>query len=458
MIWLRSVLLVGFCAPLAAQSVRNFDDQDLQRVVDGLLPVIEKVCGRKFQQPPVAYLADSVDMMRILRVELKARTEAELKGQSRSRIRRALQMRAGLLSQGMIGKLEFASGELLVVPSKVRMSISVLGIDYANELAILKLIIAHEMIHALQDQEIGFSKRYAQASTIAKQEDLVLRTEGHAVMCSELVITELGLADAVDPMRLIFAGGVDRRNNTGVALEMREVRSRDAVNYLASSDIFYAAQKASGQEAAWSLVAQEGLRLPFLRSSKEPQALANLLDCFADVGQHLAPKNWTAGRLGLPVVSLLSAHFLRYDDALQLLASCEGGATWQAFGASPVVRRKVVAMRFKDAASATAFRELSEWCAIEDLWLAETYRYRKVAADLELAGPSKKRAKAVDMPFPAGFVGRVFRQEKKGGRTEVQLHWIQSGALLLEVTCVNAPLVDGVLEAAAESIFTRLKS
>ena len=114
--WLCNALLVALCAPLAAQSVRSFDDDDLQRVVDELLPVIEKVCGRKFQSPPVAYLADSVDMERILRVELKAITESELKGQPRSRIRSALQMRAGLQSQGLIGKFEISSGELLVVP------------------------------------------------------------------------------------------------------------------------------------------------------------------------------------------------------------------------------------------------------------------------------------------------------------------------------------------------------
>lgn len=455
--WLCNALLVALCAPLAAQSVRSFDDDDLQRVVDELLPVIEKVCGRKFQSPPVAYLADSVDMERILRVELKAITESELKGQPRSRIRRALQMRAGLQGQGLIGKFEFSSGELLVVPSKVRLSMGVLGLDYSNEVAILKLIIAHEMIHALQDQEIEFGERYRQAGTIAQQEDLVLRTEGHAVMCSELVIAEMGIGDAVGPMRDIFAGGVDPRGKTGSLLDAREVRSLVSVNYLASSDVFYAVQKASGHEAAWDLVAQSGSRLPFLRSSKEPQALANLVDSLVGVEEHLAPKNWTVGRLGLSVAVLLSSNFLRYEQALQLLASCQGGATWQAFGASPVIRRKLQALRFQDEASATAFRELAQWCAVEDLWLAETYAFRKMAAELDLGPSTRERAKVVEMASSAGFVVRALKQKKRTARADVQLYWFQSGASLLEVLCVNSPLEDGALEAAAASIFARLK-
>ena len=67
---LKTKLLPPYDQGLAAL-LADLDDRGLQQLVLQLQPVVEKVCGRKFQRPPVAVLPDSGDMMRVFRVELE---------------------------------------------------------------------------------------------------------------------------------------------------------------------------------------------------------------------------------------------------------------------------------------------------------------------------------------------------------------------------------------------------
>ena len=442
---------------LLGQSVRNFEDDDLQNVVDELRPVIERVCGKKFLEAPVAYLADSGDMMRLLRVEMKSAVEREYRGQPRSRIQRALQLRADVQSAGVMGKLEFASGELLVVPSKVRLLLAALELEGVDELAVLKCVIAHEMIHALQHQHLGLAQRFAQLPNVAALDDLNLRIEGHAVCYSEMAIAELGITAGIKPMRAIFQGDVVGRSNTGASLDLRHAASSSTISYLRSAKIFRAVHEASGTEATWRMVAEAGAGISFLRSSKEGKSLADLTVCFDDVDRLLAPKTWTVGKSELSVLQLLSSNYLKYEESLELLQSCEGGAHLHAMGVTPLLHRRVVAMRFEDEQAATRYRRLSEWCAEEDLALARSYQYRKIAEELDLGPTGRERPKTVDGPAWNGFVSRSLVQERKGSRQAAQLVWVQSGRILIEILWVNSPIAEGDLRVATKMIVESLR-
>lgn len=412
-----------------------------------LQPVVEKVCGRKFKRPPVAVLSDGGDMMRVFRVELAPQVSAMYKGQAKSRIRRAIQLRADILGSSVIGKYEFASGEVLVVPKRILQNLAIFGdpnddgdyqgIDPAN---VLRLFVAHELVHALQDQEMQLGKRYASTTRMDVIDSLVLRTEGHAVMASELVMQELGLAKTKKVGRAIIAGSNKPLKENGSLLASRMSRCRSALLYLTGADLMYEVREQGGNDKVWQVLTNDRTLAQLLRPRVAAHKISNLQACFDGIDEQLAGRRWLVGRNVFSQISQLSENYAERDQALQLLGHCRGAAEWLANGPSPFSWRAVTALRFVDAESATSYRELAERCAV---------------LDLSIAIGSEVSAEAG--PVLAGAVSRRLVQQKDLGRVPVQLHWFQRGEHLVQVTLANAPVADEVLAAAAGKVLSGLK-
>jgi len=431
---------------LTAQDLGHLDDDGLQKLVVELQPVVEKVCGRKFKQPPVAVLSDSGDMMRVFRVELGPQVTAMYKGQARSRIRRALQLRADMLGASVIGKYEFASGEVLVVPERVMQNLAIFGEpdnddgdpgrDPAN---VLRLFVAHELVHALQDQEMQFGKRYAATTRMDVIDSLALRTEGHAVMASELVMEELGLTTTKKVAPAIISGSQKPLQGTGSFLESRMNRCRSALLYLTGADLMYEARKQGGNDKVWQILHGDETLAQLLRPRDVSHKIVNLKACFDGIEDQLASRTWIVGRNVFSEIQQLSENYAEREKALQLLAKCRGAAEWMANSASPFSWRAATSLRFVDAETATEYRELAERCAVLDLTLA-----------------LGKAVKAEAGPELSDSVSCVLVQHEGLGRAQVSLHWFQRGKHLVQVTMANAPLADEVLTAVAEKVLSGL--
>lgn len=433
--WLCMALLPGsmLVAQDAQTALRNLEDEDLDALVAELRPVVEKVCGRKFQQPPIAVLADAGDMMRVFRIELEPQIAALYQGQPARRIQRALQLRADTVGLSAIGKLELASGEVLVVPERVTANVRALGLQDVDELAVLKLFVAHELVHALQQQEIALGKRYAAMTAADEIDSLVMRTEGHAVMCSEMVMRELGLLAAIPTARAIVAGSERPLQELGATISLRQGRARSALLYLTGADILYDVHKQSGMAGVWRLLASRGAIGELLRPQAKLPVIVNLQACFLGVGERLGGATWCSGSGALSEVLLLSENYTGRKQTLELLARCRGAAHWQGNSGTPFAWRSATVLRFLTEQAATSYRELCERCAGTDLSLA-----------------TKTNANSAAGPEFEGGVCRWLHHEQD------QLLWFQRGEHLLQVTLVKAPLAHEQLAAIADEVFRAL--
>ncbi len=133
-------LCVG--APLFAQS-----DDGAERVVHELIPAVEHASGMTFKRPPVVATRTREQLGRYL--ELKAHADfppAELRAQSRAyKLMRLipdtmdlLQTQLELLKQQVLGFYDPDSSALFVIRG--------------GDPAYLRVVVAHELVHALQDQ------------------------------------------------------------------------------------------------------------------------------------------------------------------------------------------------------------------------------------------------------------------------------------------------------------------
>lgn len=424
---------------LPAQAIGNLNDADLEKLVKELRPVVEKVCGRKFARDPVAYLSDRGDMMRVFRVELGPQIAEAYKGQPASRIRRALQLRADLLGSVAIGKYELASGEVLVVPERVVQSLKAMGVAATEESSVLKLFVAHELVHALQDQEIELGKRYAAMTQADVVDSLVMRTEGHAVMCSEMVMRELNLIPAIDTGRSVLKGTSRPLESTGSLLANRSTRCRAALLYLSGADLLYEEFERGGMEQVWKVLKGDRLLTELLRPRTERHPIAKQQQCFEGIGDRLGGRTWCVGTAALSEINLLSETYSAKDEALVALGECVAGADWLGNSGTPFAWRKASALRFRTAAAATDFRQIAERCAVSDLLFAT----------------NKRQVVAVAGPVIEGCVSRMLRQNMPGN-AKAQIYWFQHDECLVQFTLVRSPLADDILVAVATDVLTAL--
>jgi hypothetical protein len=448
--WVCVTVLLVMVSVLPSQAVRSLDDEDLQKLVRELRPTVEKVCGRKFAREPVAFVADSGDMMRVFRVELEPQLAEIYKGQPASRIRRALQLRADLLGLGVIGKYELASGEVLIVPGRVAQNLKVLGLTDLDEWSVLKLFLAHELVHALQGQEIDFGKRYAEITQTDLIHSLVMRTEGHAVMCSEMVMGELGLIPAIDAGRAVLRGTTKELEGLGSLLAGRATRCRPALLYLSGADLLYDEFERGGMDQVWKVLKSDRQLTQLLRPRTKLRPIAYHQKCFEGIGDRFGGRTWCVGSAALSEIDRLSENYSAREEALAALGECVAGADWNGNSGTPLAWRTASAMRFRTTAAATKYRELAERCAVSDLRLATN------------------RMQLVANPGPAieGCVSRVLRQVQPGnakmrrmlqpGNAKAQVNWFQRDECLVQLTLVRAPLADDVLVSVATDVLAAL--
>jgi hypothetical protein len=419
------------------------DDARVREIVAKVQPAVEAACGRKFAKTPAVGIADIGDVHRALRDDLEPYLTAYHKGQPRQRIQRAIELSAGLAAASMLGKYGFRSREVYVLPHLVGRHLEFVKRGDANVDEVLHLVIAHELVHALQDQELDLGARAARFVDCDQQDAFAALTEGHAVFCSERAAATLGLQGAVAPMRAVLTGERDPDTTPGANLVLRRVRGNGAVQYLRSARFFAAQHEAGGDERLWELLRESAPSSRRILCGEHPAtARVDLSPHFAATGtdERLAGKAWTIGRGTVSELQLLGENLPRGEELIALLPRLRGSGEWFAVAPTPISWRSVYALAFADDDAAA--------------------RYVELVGDVIAADMKDTRLEFVGEPAPtvAGAAGRRWTQAPKrvAVGTRAQLVCYRAGRHVLQVTCTSAPLSDAELVAFAEALLAKL--
>lgn len=431
---------------LRAQQGRElpvFDDAWLRAVVAKAVPAVERACGRKFRKPPTVGLADSGDAMRALRDDLEPSIGAFYAGQPRLRIQKALQLRADVVAGSLLGKYGFASKEVYVLPKLVGLNLDLVHRSEAPVDQVLQLVVVHELVHALQDQEIGLAARVRACVDADANEALAMLIEGHAVFCSERAAEELGLQAAIGPLRSVFSGSREIVTIPKADLATRRLRGQSILHYLRSAEFLQQQHAAGGDERLWQLLADPSpsTRKVLGDGKSQAAAAADLGAAFARIEDHLAGKSWTIGRGALNERRLLGENLPRFADLVAMLPSLLAGSEWFAMAPTPASWRALEVLSFVDAAAAERFCALAEDVATDDM---------RGSPMVFLAAPG---------PEGEGLSSRRLTQAPKQAfppAARAQLNWLRHGRHVLQATFVNAPVEDAVLLDVARTLFAQL--
>lgn len=171
-----------------------YDHAQAEKMIAETLPLVEKHTGRKFDAFPDWTLASTDEVRDALARDLAPQFAALESALSPEEARGFAEMQAAAMAPFLLGKWGFLDRQIFLAPQRVAPLMELIEIEKWHTDAIVRVIVAHELAHALQDQVAGIGDRFGSITSTEESLAFNALVEGHAVFVAEKVGRELGLS------------------------------------------------------------------------------------------------------------------------------------------------------------------------------------------------------------------------------------------------------------------------
>lgn len=166
------LLVLGLPASAAGPS--------LQELLDRSAPLIEAELGATFAQRPTLREATREELAAVLAAEFLPQVRVQLPNGPEEEVQRAVASTSDLYSRILIGKYDAAAHAIYLVP------------ENRPREDLLRATVLHELVHALDEQEVGAFSGIAGLQTRAELEIWNALVEGHAQYVTRRVLAAAG--------------------------------------------------------------------------------------------------------------------------------------------------------------------------------------------------------------------------------------------------------------------------
>lgn len=166
------------------------------RVMD-LVPLVEREAGRSFKQVPEVVLATPAQLGRVLMAE-QVHLLRSIRGLSEEDARAAALEDPPEKPATFVGKYGFLDKRLYVLQEGIPVALASKGASMDLVDPVIDIVLAHELVHALQDQHTDLGIVVGERQTSDQIIAVNCTVEGHAVWVQEQVGHALGHTEAVD--------------------------------------------------------------------------------------------------------------------------------------------------------------------------------------------------------------------------------------------------------------------
>ena len=195
---------------LFAEGEPAFTDDQVRLWVEEILPLVEQETGRRFLTEPQVQTVDRHALQQALERDLQGQMAVLMPEAPEYQQAAMAEQTAQMLAIAALGKYGFVDKCLYLAPGNMQPLLDLAGVDPDLTEPLAKLIVAHELTHALQDQHADIGRLIDETRDIEAMQALNATIEGHAVFVQDRVGRRLGLDEAVlELSRLLSAGAVE---------------------------------------------------------------------------------------------------------------------------------------------------------------------------------------------------------------------------------------------------------
>jgi hypothetical protein len=232
-----------------------------------LKPVVERVCDRAFTSPPVLRVVDRPTLAAALSPRVREQYEGFLPALPDSYLERFVSALAAWHSMASLGVYDPVDKVLYAVPTNVRAVMAAVDMDERHYQPFVKLVVAHELTHALQDQK-------------------------------ELVGAELGIAEtSIETSRLLAAGAIPMEDEW-LADIYRAVEVLYEEIYLGGRDFIAHHHDDAGMDRVWEILAAPPAQTSMITSpatyAAQPRSGMGYYDALVGIHEVFG-RGWTVG-------------------------------------------------------------------------------------------------------------------------------------------------------------------
>ncbi len=215
----------------------HFSEQDIEDIVEVVLDELPSVTNRKLQDIPELKFVSTEELVAVLLNEEDDSKELE-----------NLQR----YSKAVSAVYDHRTNSVYVVPNNIHVLGDNLESIKHNTYYSLLVTISHELVHALQHQEVDFSKRYVTNTTPELSRTYQLIVEGHAVLQTALLLKKMGLLKDIEKFPQ-----TDKENLLTIDFTDQDQQDYNAALnniYIQGKNFFDYHYKRGGNELTWNIL------------------------------------------------------------------------------------------------------------------------------------------------------------------------------------------------------------
>ena len=183
-----------------------FDQKFAEDLLKEVLPIVEKITGRTFKKTPKVQTASRKVVSEALYHDLLPQLKILLPNASEKKVEQTTRAQAFGMAPLLLGKYGFEDKILYVLPGNFLPLLTLADIDAKYLKPIAMLIVAHELVHALQDQETDLVSQLEHMKSQEEALSISSVIEGHAMLVMERVGKEMKLDERYHKAIVDLAG------------------------------------------------------------------------------------------------------------------------------------------------------------------------------------------------------------------------------------------------------------
>ncbi len=429
-----------------------FDKATAERYLREVLPLIEKAAGRRFKKRPRLRLAGRDEVGAALARDILPQLRNLMPDRSEDDLAKLAAKQAANIAPVLLGKYGFKDRVLFLLPRNVEPLLRLARIEGEYRPGLVKLIIAHELVHALQDEAVDLAQMLA---GMKSQEELLAfnaTIEGFAVFVQDEVGARLGLTEEVIQFSRLFTAGVVKFDDPAFELMNRAMAAQFEQIYLGGRRFIAHHHAQGGLARVWEIIRHPPVRTAMIKHPETWSSTRCERPDYAWVLRGLerwfGDDRWQVDNIEIGQMGLQSAYAgLRETERDRLLAQVEHAQALVARSPEQSRLGNVTLIVLRDAAIGREYIDAVE--AMANRNFAQLNDSRKLQVT---------DVNATDAPqFVASIARRVeFTLMPLGEPKMHNVIWrIVRGSLLIEITMCNLDLPADAVEALATLVWRR---